>query len=373
MILLSALLLGRWASVAFCALSVASVLLATYLQAIGIIVIEPRIMPFSADIIILLLTLGMTVLLLNVAISRITDGYTQARCNQRALEHLARTLEDKVTERTNQLNQANSQLQQKLDLLKTITRELRASEEKYRLVVENAAEAIFVAQDGKLKYFNNQLVDFAGGYTEEEMKSLSFVQFIHPDDRQLVVSRHQARLQGKEVPPLYSFRIVDKNGKITWVDINAVRIDWEGKPAILNFLTNVTERVKAEQALRESEARYRHLFEYAPAAIYEIDLSTGRFASVNKLLCEYLSYTREELLAMAPADILFEDGRRLFAERMSRIMAGESVPEYAEFRVKDKYGQVIWGLINVRVLYDQGKPARLAVVAHNITHRKQME
>lgn len=372
-ILLAALLLGRWASIIFCTLSVLSVLAAAYLQSLGIIVPEGRIEPFSVDIIMLLLNLAMAALLLDVAISRITEGYTQARQNQKALERLAHTLEEKVVERTDQFNQANSELQHKLDMLKPITEELGASEEKYRLVVENAAEAIFVAQDGKLKYFNNRLVDFAGGYTEEEMQSLPFVQFIHPDDRELVISRHMARLQEKEVPPVYNFRIVDKHGQATWVDINAVRIDWEGRPAILNFLTDVTERVMAEQSLCDSEARFRHLIEYAPVGIYEVDLATGRFASVNELLCEYLGYSREELLSMAPSEILFEEGQHLFAERVARIIAGESVLENAEFRVKDKLGREIWGLINTSVLYDKGKPVRLAVVAQNINQRKKME
>ena len=129
--------------------------------------------------------------------------------------------------------------------------ELRASEEKYRTLVENAGEAIFVAQEGMLKFANAKTEEIIG-YTREELTSKSFIEFIHSDDRALVLDRHIKRQQGVEIPSGYSFRVVHRSGDTLWVELNVVVIDWEGKPATLNFLTNITERKLAEEQIKAS-------------------------------------------------------------------------------------------------------------------------
>jgi PAS domain S-box-containing protein len=148
---------------------------------------------------------------------------------------------------------------------------LMASEEKYRLVVENATEAIVVAQDGLLKFVNPRAVEITG-YTKEELLSRPFVDFIHPDDRDLVFRSHFRRIDNSvdqrepNPPPLYKFRIVTKEGEIKWVEINIVVIEWEGTPATLNFFNDITDRILAEEALRKSEKAMRAAKESAEEA-----------------------------------------------------------------------------------------------------------
>jgi two-component system, cell cycle sensor histidine kinase and response regulator CckA len=129
---------------------------------------------------------------------------------------------------------------------------LRQSEEKYRVLVENAGEVIFVAQGGMLRFVNRKTMELIG-YSREELTSRPFVEFIHPDDRDMVLGRHVERQQGIEIPPHYFFRIVTKSGDTRWVDLNVVLIEWEGSHATLNFMTDITEQKRAEEALRESE------------------------------------------------------------------------------------------------------------------------
>ncbi|MDP2853943.1 MAG: diguanylate cyclase [Smithellaceae bacterium] len=136
---------------------------------------------------------------------------------------------------------------------------LRDSEEKYRNLIENANEAIFVALDGKLVFVNPMTVMIMG-YSGEELVSKSFTEFIHQDDRDMVIDRHVRRMKGEETPNVYSFRVINgREGNIRWVELNSVLINWLGKPATLNFVSDVTERRQAEEALRESEKRYREL------------------------------------------------------------------------------------------------------------------
>jgi len=128
---------------------------------------------------------------------------------------------------------------------------LRASEEKYRLVVENAAEAIFVAQEGMLTFGNPKAAEIIG-YSIEELTSSPFQEFIHPDDRERVLDRHLSRLQGEDLPSVYPFRIINRSGKVRWVELNTVFITWEEKPATLNFMSDI---VPSWSILMTSSAR----------------------------------------------------------------------------------------------------------------------
>jgi PAS domain S-box-containing protein len=250
---------------------------------------------------------------------------------------------------------------------------LQLSEEKYRLVVENANEAIVVAQNGFIKFFNAKLMEFTGDYSAEELTSTPFTEFIHPEDRGMVIERHFKRLKSEACPQVYTFRIIDKGGKVSWVEINAIPISWEEMPAVLFFLNDITERKQAQDQLVASEQRYRQLVKHAPAGIYEVDFVNNRFVNVNDVMCQYSGYSRAEFLSLSPLDLLTEDSRQKFMARTARVLAGEAIPDTAEFQVVTKSGQLLWVLVNVNVTSKNGQPAGATVIAHNITERKQAQ
>jgi PAS domain S-box-containing protein len=147
---------------------------------------------------------------------------------------------------------------------------LRDSEEKYRLLVENATEAIFVAQDGILKFINPKAAEIIG-YPHETFTPRPFVEFIHRDDREIILGRHLDRIDGKTPPSTYCFRMITNPGNTKWVELRTVLITWEGMPATLNFLIDITQRKEAEEALRENEEQFRAMFNnmHSGVAIYE--------------------------------------------------------------------------------------------------------
>ncbi|MDP2861969.1 MAG: PAS domain S-box protein, partial [Desulfobacterales bacterium] len=163
---------------------------------------------------------------------------------------------------------------------------LRESEEKYRNLVENAAEAIYVAQDGKL-VFLNPMTAMMSGYSGEELMARPFTEFVHPDDRDMVIDRHVRRIKGEELPHIYSFRIIHRDGNIRWVELNTVLINWKGKPATLNFLSNITERRQAELKLKESEEIMRYIIKHDPNAIAVYDRNLQYIAVSNRYLQDY--------------------------------------------------------------------------------------
>jgi two-component system cell cycle sensor histidine kinase/response regulator CckA len=129
---------------------------------------------------------------------------------------------------------------------------LRESEEKYRLLVENAGDAIFIAQDEVIKFANPKTQQISG-YSKEELAKMSFIYIIHPEDREMVIDRHRRRLTGEKLPGTYSFRIINRDNEELWVELNAVLINWEGKPATLNFLRDITAQKKLEAQLQQAQ------------------------------------------------------------------------------------------------------------------------
>jgi PAS domain S-box-containing protein len=129
---------------------------------------------------------------------------------------------------------------------------LRTSEEKFRLVVENANDAIFIVQDGIIKFPNHKTMELSG-YTEKELTSVPFSHFPHADDKDIVMDMHRKRLQGQDVPAAYSFRIITKSGETIWVEASAVLVTWEGSPAALSFLRDITFQKKLEAQLLQAQ------------------------------------------------------------------------------------------------------------------------
>ena len=129
---------------------------------------------------------------------------------------------------------------------------LQSLEEKYRLLVENANDATFIAQDGVVKFANNKTEDILG-YSPEELATTPFNDLIHPDDRDMVLDRYRRRLNGEEVPTAYTFRVITRDGRELWTQPNSVLTAWEGRPAILSFMRDVTEKKRIEDQLIQTQ------------------------------------------------------------------------------------------------------------------------
>ena len=135
---------------------------------------------------------------------------------------------------------------------KKIENALRISEEKYRNVIENANDAIFIAQDGVIKFPNPTTIEMTG-YSAQELASMPFTEIIHPGHKNMVLERYTARLAGKSAPNTYTFKIVNRDASTVWVQINSVLVEWEGKPAALNFIRDINEQKRLESKLIQAQ------------------------------------------------------------------------------------------------------------------------
>jgi PAS domain S-box-containing protein/putative nucleotidyltransferase with HDIG domain len=171
---------------------------------------------------------------------------------------------------------------------KQAEKNLRVSEERYRDVVENAHESIIITQGLKVVFANKAAADNTG-YSIEALKSGLFTNFIHPDDIKLVSDYHLRRLNGEDVPSVYSFRIICKDGIVKWVELNATIIQWEKKPATLNFLNDITERKLLDEERSESYKRTRETLEATVNSIAMIVETRDPYTTGHQLRVSHLA------------------------------------------------------------------------------------
>lgn len=172
---------------------------------------------------------------------------------------------------------------------------LRESEEKYRTLVEQANEAIIIAQNGLFVFANRRMSDLLG-VPVRDLEGKPFIDFVWPEDRELVIANYMKRIAGETVRDAYDFRIIGAGGRLTWVFLSAAAIRWKGKTATLNLVTDITERKRAEEALQESEKRFATIFNTQQNGIIIIDPETHTVIDANAAALHMIGVTREEAI-----------------------------------------------------------------------------
>jgi PAS domain S-box-containing protein len=249
---------------------------------------------------------------------------------------------------------------------------LQASEERNRLLIDNAAEVVTVLQDGLIKFINRKCIDLSG-YSPEELTSKPFIELIHPDDRQMVADNYVKRLSGGEVPGVYEFRVLDKNGLTKWAAASVALLTWEGRPASLGLLSDITDRKKAEEALKDSEAIYRRLFENTQTAMEVVSGETGLVVLANETTARMFGFdSADDLVGVDSMEYLLPEDRDRVATKMAQALVEKDRSGATELSVRTKDGRWLW--INALVTYTEyrGKTSLLISLV-DLTSRKQAE
>jgi|GEM_PF-429955 len=170
---------------------------------------------------------------------------------------------------------------------------LLKSEEKYRFLVNHAGDAIFIVQDDTIKFSNPKTMEITG-YAAEELPDIPLVKLIHPEDRDTVFEAYKKLLKGKRSPDALSFRIINKSGKEVWTQLNTTPITWEGNPATLNFLRDISALNQAEEEKKRIESqllqteKMASIGQLAAGVAHEINNPTGFVSSNLKTLSDYI-------------------------------------------------------------------------------------
>ena len=252
---------------------------------------------------------------------------------------------------------------------KQAEKKLMNSEEKFRMLAESSPLAIMMHQGDRFIYANRAAMEISG-YTEEELFSMNFWDLVHPDHREMVKQSGYNRQQGKVMPRAYEFKIIAKNGAEKWVSLSGNPIQYEDKPTALISVTDITERKITDAALRESEIKYRRIFESFEDLYYQTD-EKGIIRILSPSLYRLTGWSPDELIGKPDSDIYVrpKDREYLVAELFRRGF----LRDY-EVLMKKKDGTQTYASLTAIILTDpDGKACGVAGTLRDISERKQVE
>ncbi|MBI2859387.1 MAG: PAS domain S-box protein [Chloroflexi bacterium] len=254
---------------------------------------------------------------------------------------------------------------------------LRHSEEKYRLLVENAGEAVLIVQDGKVKYANPKALAMAGTPVEE-LAARPFVDIVHPEHRKSLSETLRLVESGKALDRPIDFKIIDREGRVKWVEANYVRVEWGGKPAVLGLATDISTRRLAEEELRRSyrasEERYRDLVGRAGTAkegivlVQDSDSLEAGHVFANKEWCRITGRGLDELYCQSFLDSFHSDCRALMAGMVRLWLSGKDGPGLPQATVLNSDSTKVQVEVTGSPTAYQGKPAAACYI-RDITER----
>jgi len=254
--------------------------------------------------------------------------------------------------------------------------ELRRAEERYRRLIEQIPGIVYTedARTGETLYDSPRVEEILGYPADTYRKDPNYWQkIIHPEDRELLRAlEERASREGKLSA---EYRVFAADGRVVWVREEGALIPGEeGRPDVWQgIILDITERKRAEQALHESEQRFRRAFDDAPIGMALVGLD-GRWLQANRALCEIVGYPRERLLQKTFQDITHPEDLDADLELLRRLVARE-IPGYQmEKRYIHASGRIVWVLLSVSLVTGENdEPLYVIAQVQDITERKRIE
>ena len=247
---------------------------------------------------------------------------------------------------------------------------LQASEQRYRSLIELNPDAILVHQDGRIAYANAAAVRLYGAAAASQLHGTDVLERVHPDDRALVGARIRQVVEGQTVStlPLRHRRL---DGQEVPVETMAAPIDWQGQVAVQVIVRDVTERQRAEEALRISEEKFAITFKNAPVGISIVSASIGRYLDANDMMCQIFGYSREEFVGRTGEELHTFRSAADWEQLISDLQRAGSI-RAREVELVRKSGEAFPALLSLDCITVRGEPLFLGTVT-DITLRKRAE
>jgi PAS domain S-box-containing protein len=247
---------------------------------------------------------------------------------------------------------------------------LKESEEQYRNLIERANDGIALIQDSLIKYVNPE-VEKLTGYSPEELYNTPITNYIHPKFLSEVFDRYEQRIAGQSVPEIYETKLLLKNNRTLEVEVNASVITYQGKPADLAIIRDISERKQVEQALRESEEKYRTILETIEEGYYEVDLR-GNITLFNDAMVQIHGYPKEEFMGMNNREYTDEQTAKMVYQTFNRVYQTGEPARIFEYEIIRKDGTRRVGEASVSLITNSvGEASGFRGIVRDITERKQ--
>ncbi len=237
-------------------------------------------------------------------------------------------------------------------------------------LLKSTVVGAYLVQNWKFRYVNPALARIFGYQPEEIIYRLGPLDLTHPDDREMVGRNIRSCIEGRVVHVHSVFRGLCKDGSTIYCELYGSCTEYGGKLAVVGTLVDITERKQAEEALRESEERYRTLAESSLTGIFIH--RDGRYVFVNKQFARMHGYRPEELIGRDYLELIHLEDRDVARQRTARRIRGEILPEQHEIRKITKDGKIFWCSMMAVPIQHKDKPAVMGN-AIDITDRKELE
>ena len=251
---------------------------------------------------------------------------------------------------------------------------LRELEEKYRKVVELSQDGIIMVREDHLVFVNQRMVEMFGYRHPDELLGRPLSQLVHPQDRERVVEFNRRRQRGEPVPASYEFQGIHREAGVIQVEVSGTRMVYQGAEVALTFLRDITDRKRSEEALKESETKYRHLFELAHDAIGLIQQDL--FVDCNTETLIMFNAGRMQIIGKTLGDLSpprQPDGRpsgEIIRERVQAALEG--APQFFEWKYLRVDGAPFDAEVSLNRIF-LGQETYLQAIIRDITERKHME
>ena len=257
--------------------------------------------------------------------------------------------------------------------LKRTEEPLRKDEARFHALWEHAPAAILISQDDRIGYAN-PAASAITGFSADELSEMSLRDLAHPEFRSWLANREQARQRGESVPARYELKILRKTGEVRWLDLTDSVFEFDARPAVVSMALDVTDRKRAESALRKSERVLREAEELGHTGSWEHDLLSGEIFNTEENLRLFFGDDRSKGARFEDyMDAVHPDDRAYVAARHQQLLE-QGGPRDIEYRVNWPDGSVHTLVGRATVVRDaSGRSVRVYGTNVDVTERKRAE
>jgi diguanylate cyclase (GGDEF)-like protein/PAS domain S-box-containing protein len=250
---------------------------------------------------------------------------------------------------------------------KKIEAVLKATEKKFTDLSAKAKDGVVIVQDGICRYANQSIAEIFG-YDFEEFKGKRFFDWFPTEDKEALAQRHKMRLEEENVPSIFQTKVLHKDGSTKDIEIYSSVIDFEGRPAEMEIIKDISEIKKLEEILRRTEDKYQTLINNINEIIFTMD-PNGKITFISPSIKHHLGFIPEDFIGKDFSALVQPEYVSNSATILKSLLEGNSKQQ--ELPLLDKTGNIHHVKISSCKMMENNDPAGVLAISSDITEKKK--